>query len=140
MKANEIFLISVGFVLLFIVFCFVNLTGNDPDDNVNIPIHRLKSASAATGNHRAVFQSSVLNPDHTTQKPKTNNTAQAAEKHPVNARTNVWSSRFREFNKENNTQLKTVISNGRVYFENTSGVEACEEEDNNDEGNIEIIE
>jgi hypothetical protein len=142
MKAKEIFLIFVAFIMLFMIFCVVNLTGNDSENNGNKPIiRRLNSASASTSTQRTIFQGSALNPDQTPQKLKTNNSPQVAENHPVNARTNMWSSRFREFNnRENNSQLKTVISNGCVYIENTSGVEAACEEDNTNKEDIEIIE
>jgi len=127
--------------MFFMIFCFVTLTGNDSDNNANKPIQHLNSDSGTIDTHRNIIHSSTDYPENTTQKLETKRIAPAADKHPRprNARSHTWSSRFREFNKENNRQLKAVVSNSRTYLENTSGVEACAK-DNNDEGNIEIIE
>jgi hypothetical protein len=141
MKARENFLIFAAFTftLLFIILCVVTLTGNDSDQYVDEPIHRLNSDSGTTGPHRNIMHSSTNNPDNTTQTLETKRTAPAANKHPANPRTKNRPSNFREIHQDNNSQLKAVESNGRVYLENTTGIEVCEN-NTNEEGKIEGIE
>ena len=139
MKTREIFLIFAAFTLVFATLCVVTLTGSYSDTCVSKPIDRLNSDAGTTGTNRTIIHNLTDNPDNTSQTLKTKRTATAANKHPGNPRTNAWSSKYRVNNQENNSQLKAVESNGRVYLENTTGVKVCEN-DNDDEREIETIE
>lgn len=138
MKGREKILIFAAFSLVFVLLGVVTLTGNDSEQYVNEPIHRLNSDSGTAGPHRNTIPGSSNNPDHTTQTHETK-TALAANKHPANLRTQIRPSNSREIHQDNNRQLKAVECNGRVYLENTTGIEVVENS-TSEEGKIEGIE
>ena len=82
---------------------------------------------------------STHNPDSTTPKFETKGIAPAANKRPGNSWATTRPSNLREIHQDNNSQLKAVECNGRVYLENTTGVEVCENS-TNEEGKAEGIE
>ena len=52
----------------------------------------------------------------------------------------AWSSHSRTARSDIKDILKLIESNGRVYLEDTSGVEVSDSNESDDEGAIEVIE
>jgi hypothetical protein len=139
MKAKEVFLIFVAFTLLFILFCVVTLTGRDSDKCVHQPTCQLSNGSGATGTNRNFIHRSINKFDKTADTLETKSISQIAPNHPSNRRTGALFSNDRVRNANIKDLLKPIESNGRVYLENTTGIEVCEN-DIDDEGDIETIE
>ena len=147
MRVKEVFLTFVAFVLLFILFCVVTLTGIDSDKYANQPTGQLNNSSGANGANRNFIHSSTYKSDKTARTPETQRTSQIASNQlshnpPSNRRPGALSSSDRVRNADIKHLLKPVESNGRVYLENTSGIEACvnNNNNNNNEQDIETIE
>ena len=125
------------------IFCFVTLTGNDSDNDVNKPTQHLNSGSKGETN-RTFVHGSTDNLENAAHKPEPKTTSLASsnrrlQNRPVNPKTNTRPSNDRIMRSDIKDLLQPIESNGRVYLENTTGIEICENE-NEDKGGIETIE
>lgn len=143
MKSNEISLCITASTLLLITFCIVAITATFTEKSVREPVQHLSSGSKGETN-RTFVHGSTDNLENAAHKPEPKTTSLASsnrrlQNRPVNPKTNTRPSNDRIMRSDIKDLLQPIESNGRVYLENTTGIEICENE-NEDEGGIETIE
>ncbi len=142
MKTREIFLIFVAFTLLFLIFCAVTLTGIDSDKLMIKPDPQLCGGSQTAGTNEMFIHSSIQNLEKVALQSKSNRASLTASSHLTNNRPDkpkmdLRSASYRIAHSDIKDRLTPIESKGRVYFENTTGIEAC---DSNDGGESDAIE
>lgn len=141
MKSKEIYLCVIAFFVLLMTFGIVVVTADYTEKSLEKPAQRLSEDSSQKQIHKDCIHNSTENLERVVPPSKPKRTPLIAPRYLSNKRpSNSWSSRARRTRAEIKERLTPVESKGRVYLENTTGIEAACEEDNNDEGNIEIIE
>lgn len=142
MKRKEVFWSIVAFTLLLMTFSIVALTTSYTDNIADDPVSLLSSDSEKGETNRTFIHSSADNLERVTQECEGKSSVPAASNRRSNnqagnPKTNARSSKYSVIHPDLKDRLTPIESNGRVYLENTTGIEPCEDDD---EGKIETIE
>ena len=141
MKSKEIFLCTVAFILLLMTFGIVAITADYTEKSTQEPAQCLTTGVEKDQTNRVLIHNSTDYPEKAAHQVKPIRIPLVASNHftnnpPGTPKTNSWSSNARRIRSEVKERLTPVESSGRIYFENTSGIEASDD----DETVIEIIE
>ena len=144
MTSKEVFLCIIGFCVLLMTFGLVAITADYTENATGQPAPCLSPGAGKGQTSGILMQNSAGHPEKADPQVKPKRTASSASSdvtnnHPGPPKTNPWSSHARRARSEIKERLTPVESNGRVYLENTSGVEAIAA-DEEDEGAVEIVE
>jgi len=144
MMSKEIFLCIIAFCVLVMTFGLVAITADHTEKSAREPAPRLSKDSENNPIHKDLIPNSTGHPEKADPHVKPKRTPSSASSdvtnnHPRTPKTNPWPSHARRARSEIKERLTPVESNGRVYLENTSGVEAIVG-DEEDEAAVEIVE
>jgi hypothetical protein len=146
MKSKEIFLCVVAFIVLLSVFGIVAITADYTEKSVQKPDQDQTNSIEKNQTNRTSIHNSADAPETAVYQSKPKRTPLVASNRLTNNRLgsqkmNSWSSNARRIHSEVKERLTPVECNGRIYLENTSGIEASDEDNNNnDETAIEVVE
>ena len=146
MKSKEIFLCVVAFFVLLSVFGIVAITADYTEKSIQKPDGDQTSRVEKNLTNRTSIQNPADRPETVVHQSNPKRAPLVASNrltnsHPDTQKMNSWSSNARRASSEVKERLTPVECNGRIYLENTSGIEASDEDNNNnDETAIEVIE
>ncbi|MBN2315064.1 MAG: hypothetical protein JXM79_14135 [Sedimentisphaerales bacterium] len=142
MKTNEGLLGIIAMTVILMTFGIVIITADYMKKSVNVSVSPASLDGKNGPMNKPLLYSAAGNNEKTDQKIEFKNTPSVDvnklfKKRPVTSQAVARFGNDQTVSPEVKERLKPVISNGRVYLENTSGVEACA---TNEKENIEVIE